>query len=567
MSELDRYQLLANAIAARPVPLLLSRTDAQPFTDGESITIPLAWVAEQERCALAVVAQATLLASDSLHPALMRRLVGRPAAQQRYLMLEALRARMLWEHLLPWRFTSHREWPTDVAVPSSAEESMEMALQARALPSAPTFYGVLQPLAVLKRTLGTEGVMALLRSRRAQQGSLDSNDTNTGEDGEESKLLKLFAKPWGTRGVLSQLLESIFGRGRSKTPADEGGAPEELFGAKVERMGRGVQTDVVDTSEASPVTDEMPVATEFVYPEWNFATKRYRKEWVLAATTPPARVEGPRDLASVLSTSLSSELRRRLATLGLTYELHGRQRDGTDLDLSPLIETAIDHATGHANDAPRVYRAARRTRRDLSVCIVLDVSGSTGEGQTAQNNQFDQQLQVAWHLGEAFDSLGDTVEMFGFHSWGRTVVRWLPLKSYEERWSNAVRERFAQLEPAGFTRLGAAVRHAHHRLATAMRLPFRLMLIVSDGVPYDQEYEGEYARADVRQALAEANAAGIACLCICVGADPDLEKLHTVFDPRQLIVIDRPEALPARIVSDCRRALALVSKRRTSRAA
>ncbi|MET0657848.1 MAG: VWA domain-containing protein [Steroidobacteraceae bacterium] len=263
----------------------------------------------------------------------------------------------------------------------------------------------------------------------------------------------------------------------------------------------------------------------------------------------------------MLSTRLATELRRRLATLGLSYELQGRQTDGTDLDLNPLIETAIDHAAGYAAHAPRVYRTARRTRRDLGVCIVLDVSGSTGEGHSGQSNQFDQQLEVAWHLGAAFDALGDTVEMFGFHSWGRSIVRWLPLKSYDERWSSAVKERFAQLEPAGFTRLGAAIRHAHHRLTTAMRLPYRLMLLVTDGLPYDQEYEGEYARADVRGALAEAQAAGIACVCICVGADAAPDKLHAVFDARHVINIDEPVQLQTRIVAHCRTALSAVSRR------
>ncbi|MET0988338.1 MAG: VWA domain-containing protein [Steroidobacteraceae bacterium] len=562
MTALDRYQLLANAVAARHVPLLLSQTDEQPSTDGETITIPATLLHDHERCWLALVAQAALLAGRSLQPQRMKQLVGKRTAQRRYLSLEAMRLREVLADRLPPRFTDHPEWSPTLRRSDSPQQSLERALKSEAVPPAPSFFGELRPLGILRRTLSTEGFHALSApSSHNEFDAAEEQSTSTEAPAEESRLLRLLASPWG--GTLSKLLAKMLGESSTsdRTSEHEANSSSELAIASFERNRRLHRAPTVEARVELAATSELPAATEYIYPEWNYATESYREQWVFAATATAERIEGPRDLTAMLSTNLTAELRRRIATLGLSYELHGRQPDGTDLDLSPLIEAAIDHAAGYVTHAPRVYRAARRTRRDLGVCIVLDVSGSTGEGQTTQSNQFDQQLEVAWHLGAAFDTLGDTVEMFGFHSWGRSIVRWLPLKSYDERWSSAVKDRFAQLEPSGFTRLGAAIRHAHHRLTTVIRLPYRLILLVTDGLPYDQEYEGEYARADVRKALAEAHAAGIACLCICVGADADSDKLHAVFDGKHVINIDEPAQLQTRIVAHCRRALSVVSKR------
>lgn len=564
MTELDRYQLLVNAVAARPVPLLLSTADQQPFTDGQSITIPDTLLHDHEHCWLTLVAQATLLASGALQARIVRSLVGKRGAQQRYLSLEAMRARTVLADRLPLRFTEHTEWLGVSLQSHSPQQSLQIALQHQPLPPAPSFFGELRPLTVLRRAMGSEGLNAVLSSRTKSDVDLQPAQPEEEDEGaEESRLLKLFSNPLGIGVGLGKLLSQLLG-GRTKPTREDDdaeGSGAELPIDRLERTGQASQQASATQRLEALAAEELPSATEYVYPEWNNATQSYRPQWVSAATVPGERFGGPRVLGTLFSSTLSSDLRRQLASLGLSYELHGHEADGTDLDLTPLIERAIDQATGYAVDTPRVYRAARRTRRDLGVCIVLDVSGSTGEGHSAQHTQFDQQLQVAWHLGAAFDALGDTVEMFGFHSWGRSIVRWLPLKSHEERWSHTIRERFAQLEPAGFTRLGAAIRHAHHRLTAAMRLPYRLMLLVTDGLPYDDGYEGEYARADVRKALAEAHSAGIACLCICVGADADPTKLHAVFGAQQLITIDEPKQLSSRIVGQCRRALAAVARR------
>ena len=59
----------------------------------------------------------------------------------------------------------------------------------------------------------------------------------------------------------------------------------------------------------------------------------------------------------------------------------------------------------------------------------------------------------------------------------------------------------------------------------------RLLLVLSVGYPYDHGYEGTYAEADVAKAVEEVQAAGIACLCLAVGADPDADLPFFAADP------------------------------------
>ena len=43
-------------------------------------------------------------------------------------------------------------------------------------------------------------------------------------------------------------------------------------------------------------------------------------------------------------------------------------------------------------------------------------------------------------------------------------------------------------------------------------------VVLSDGFPYDDGYEGRYAEADAAKALEELRMEGVACLCLSVGA-------------------------------------------------
>ena len=160
-----------------------------------------------------------------------------------------------------------------------------------------------------------------------------------------------------------------------------------------------------------------------------------------------------------------------------------------------------------------------------------------------------------------FDRLGDRIAAYGFQSWGRRMVHFSRLKGHDEAWSQAVAVRFAHLEPVGYTRTGAAIRHAHRVLRTAVRLPNRLLILITDGFSYDQDYEERYAEADARMALSEASAAGTACVVVCIGGAQTADKLASVFGQSNLLIVDDGRQIQGRIGRVCARALAAVSHR------
>ena len=105
----------------------------------------------------------------------------------------------------------------------------------------------------------------------------------------------------------------------------------------------------------------------------------------------------------------------------------------------------------------------------------------------------------------------------------------LALKPFGHRFGAGGRAQLNQLEPAGYTRMGAAIRHAGELLKTEAGTPNRLLLVLSDGFPYDDGYESRYAEADAHRALEELRADSVACLCLSIGASTPTDSLERVF--------------------------------------
>src|SRR5581483_1572052 len=112
---------------------------------------------------------------------------------------------------------------------------------------------------------------------------------------------------------------------------------------------------------------------------------------------------------------------------------------------------------------------------------------------------------------------------------GRAAVHLLALKPFGQRFGAGGRAQLNQLEPAGYTRLGAAIRHAGELLKTEAGTPNRLLVVLSDGFPYDDGYESRYAEADSYKALEELRADSVACLCVSIGASTGTYTLDRVF--------------------------------------
>ncbi len=262
---------------------------------------------------------------------------------------------------------------------------------------------------------------------------------------------------------------------------------------------------------------------EMTYPEWNVFARRYRPDWCTVtevepsvATTP--RPPGPEAVA----------VRRSIARLGLDLERRHRQAQGDDLDIDAVVEARAELAAGSAPDE-NLYIDRVRRRRELSVLVLLDISGSAGEPSESGGSVHDHQVAAAIALTLALHDLGDRVALYGFRSLGRTAVQVVPVKRFADPFGASTLRRVNALVPGGYTRLGAAIRHGSGVLDAQGGTARRLLVVLSDGFAYDHGYEGAYGEADARRALSEARRRGTACLCLSIGAGVDAVSLRRVF--------------------------------------
>lgn len=573
----DCYSYLATAIAGRRVAVrLASGEDSLSYCDGQTILLPRRTEDGESDVWLEVVAQSLLLSGDSLSLPVLRRLIGRPKAARRYAYLEVRRAVRQIGTRIPHAFARRPEMNVALksrkALTTTADESASYALDARSpLPDIPDYIGSVRPLATLRNKVANEGLMALTKSQQQGNLSRDENALSEQSDHDEtetSKLLNLFDNPLMGRNPISDMLNKILGMGTSRANREQNpnsGGGSEMPIARAERAWRrGVNAVKAALPFKLPDLSDSGVSPQFTYPEWDEFRKAYRRDWVYIDEVDPWRTGGPVDLAGVL-TPAPPELKRQLATLGLDYEMHRRQIEGAEFDVGRLMECAIDLQAGHPPNAIDIYRASKKARRDLGVIVVVDVSGSTEEKNTKGESVFEHHLRGAWHLTQTFDRLGDRVALYGFQSWGRKLVRMVRLKGHEENWNGRVAERFALLEPVGYTRTGAAIRHADRMLRTSMRLPNRLLILITDGFSYDQDYEGNYAQADARMALTEVRAEGTACVCLCIGGSTGAAQLTSIFGSANSLMVDDTGQIPGRIRKVCVDALRGVLRRSVKR--
>ena len=262
---------------------------------------------------------------------------------------------------------------------------------------------------------------------------------------------------------------------------------------------------------------------EMTYPEWNVFARRYRPDWCTVTEVEPSMAATPLSPGPE-----AAAVRRSIARLGLDLERRHRQAQGDDLDIDAIVEARAELAAGSAPDE-NLYIDSVRRRRELSVLILLDISGSAGEPSESGGSVHDHQVAAAAALTQALHDLGDRVALYGFRSLGRTAVQVVPVKRFDDPFGASTLRRLNALVPGGYTRLGAAIRHGAGVLEAHGGTARRLLVVLSDGFAYDHGYEGAYGEADARRALSEARRRGTACLCLSIGAGVDAVSLRRVF--------------------------------------
>ena len=545
-------RLLAAAIVGYPVAITyLLQEGSRSYTDGERIYIAAHEGVENRRFELMI--QGALVCGRSLRNKQMRAIVGQFELRERYLVLEVERCCKAIKDRLPQVMLDKLASFSTGCSPQSPEESLSIARSHKHLPKPPEWFGTLQPWKVLRKDLQggmqslTDNKLARLEAQLKKIGQDDDDEDE--ESLHKNSFWKYLSSPFGRDNFFSRFMQEILDM---KSSPDKDAANSGVEGSSEMVSGR-VSKHVRDIASAIRSNMAVLIPSGFVhsetgahsYPEWDCATKHYRQNWVSVEEVDP-HADEPQFEAGMLHSGGDRAFQRALASLCLGFQRHRGQFQGDDLVLDRMIRLAVDLRTGHSGDE-RVYAANLRTRRDLGVEILLDASSSTLERSADGKRVFDLHVQAGWKLCRALSLLGDRVAMHGFNSWGRTLVRFQALKTFDEPFGAYLEQRLRRLAVAGYTRCGAAIRHATDHLEKHAGTPFKLLVLISDGYPYDDQYEGEYAIQDTRKAIEEARGKGIACVCLSVGSDVDAGRLELVYGAANYLAINRTEEMTTRL--------------------
>jgi nitric oxide reductase NorD protein len=517
----NRFRFLATYIAGRPVDVAEASAGEAAHTDGRVIFVSAGRPLTEQRREMLI--QSALLGAGSLDRRLVKPLRARPSLARRYLAVEGHRVLVELARRLP---LAAALGPDGAPRTTTAAESLEVAKSPAEIADPPEWFGLIRPSRLLASSAGP-GSRATDKELRLQFDPIDlpeADDDGDGERSRESKILKLFENPLFNSRTLSDYFRKLFGSSRS--PGDgEAGAEIQVRAAR-RTHAAGTQSRPVPTRIR--FTDDRNLgATAGVggalYSEWDEHNNRYRPDWCRVIDFP---LTADADVTAA-SVPHDDVLRRRLSRVGLGPKVLRGRPDGDELDIEALINLFVDLRSGYS-PTECVYLERRNLARNLGVLILLDASGSATETDPDGLAVHDHQRRAAATLAVTLEELGDRVAVYAFRSQGRRAVQLPSIKGFGNRFGAMERARLNQLQPSGYTRLGAGIRGAGEILKTQAGTPNRLLVVLSDGFPYDDGYEGRYAEADAAKALEELRMEGVACLCLSVGA-ADTDTLERVF--------------------------------------
>jgi hypothetical protein len=244
------------------------------------------------------------------------------------------------------------------------------------------------------------------------------------------------------------------------------------------------------------------------YDEWDSRQGRYRRDFV--------RVVELRGRTSGLPEPVLS-----LPAL-LPYRSRQRNQEYGDVDVDAVVAWRCDLAAGHSPGDARLFTDLAPAAKPVVWSLLVDGSASTSAGG---GRVFHRALRCADAAARTLCLHGLPVTVFTFRSFTRERVEMRVLKDFDEAY-----EPFGpgpDLRPDGYTRLGAAIRHAGRRL---MERPGwgHVLISLGDALASDEGYDGAYARADVARAVEELRGRGAMVAHVSV-APTDVPAVEEMF--------------------------------------
>lgn len=276
------------------------------------------------------------------------------------------------------------------------------------------------------------------------------------------------------------------------------------------------QSDFIENTSISESAEIDAKGFHLTYNEWDFSKRIYKDNFCkvypkLQQKTDPNYYQK----TIVKNASTLFGLRKMLTNVNNRMQQQKRQTQGDEFDIDAITDLYIDV---HSKRTPseNIYISNRKKEKDLSILILLDTSLSS-DGYAAGNRVIDVEKEVSILFGEILNEFNIDFSIDSFYSKTRNFSTYLTVKDFDENW-NIAKHKIGAIEPNGYTRIGAALRHAGARL-DKRNTKNKWVILISDGKPNDYDkYEGKYGVNDVKQALRELNNRNINSYALAIEA-------------------------------------------------
>ena len=263
------------------------------------------------------------------------------------------------------------------------------------------------------------------------------------------------------------------------------------------------QADFIENTTVSESSEIDGTGYHIKYDEWDYTKRAYKDNFCKVYPKSLLKTDvGYYKKTLNQHKSTLAGLRKMLTTVNNKYQQQRRQTQGDEFDIDAITDLFVDVHSGHT-PSEKIYLSKRKKEKDLSILLLLDVSLSS-DGYAAGNKVIDVEKQVSILFGEILEEFNIDFSIDCFYSKTRNHSSYITIKDFDEDWNKA-KLKVGAIEPSGYTRIGAALRHSGAML-DKRDTKNKWVILISDGKPNDYDkYEGKYGVNDVKQALRELN--------------------------------------------------------------
>lgn len=281
------------------------------------------------------------------------------------------------------------------------------------------------------------------------------------------------------------------------------------------------------------------------YDEWHHVKGEYKKDFCKVYPTNNTKYAPEYYLKTIKEHAIVlNGLRKMLTSINNRLQQQRRQTDGDEFEIDALCDLYTEIYSGKSPDE-NIYLSRRKKEKDISILLLLDLSLSS-DGYADGNRVIDVEKQVSILFGEILNEYKIDFAVQGFYSKTRNYASYINLKGFDDKWDKA-KMNIGAVEPNGYTRIGAALRHSGS-LLQQRKTKNKWVILLSDGKPNDYDkYEGSYGIQDVKKALQELKGIEIQSYALAIEAQAKY-YLPQMFGQNHYQILTTPTELLSSLV-------------------